>query len=361
MMATFAAPQTPFLALDMPAFERNIKRMADTIVVKGGKRWRPHVKAIKTPALVQRLIAAGARGITCAKLSEAEVMVAAGIDDVLIANQVVGADKVRLLAELNRRARVIVAVDSHAHLQPLAEAAAAAGTVIPVMIEVDVGLQRAGATPGAAVVEIARLIHARPQLEFVGVMAWEGHTTAIENPADKETQVRVSVESLLASARACIAAGIEVDTVSCGGTGTYQITSAIAGVTEIQAGGGVFGDVRYRDELHVDLECALTLQTTVVSRPTARRIVCDAGWKATGRYPTLPVALNTDGVQAIVLSAEHASIELEHASDRPQIGERLRFAVGYSDSTVFLHEVIYGMRDGVVEAGWPVAARGKLW
>jgi len=111
----------------------------------------------------------------------------------------------------------------------------------------------------------------------------------------------------------------------------------------------------------VNLECALTLQTTVISRPNARRIVCDAGWKATGRYPTLPVALDTEGVQAIVLSAEHASIELEHASERPQVGEFMRLAVGYSDSTVFLHDVIYGMRDGAIEQGWPVAGRGKLW
>lgn len=360
-MTRFATPQTPFLALEMPAFERNIKRMADTIVVNGGKRWRPHVKAIKTPALVHHLIAAGARGVTCAKLSEAEVMVEAGIDDVLIANQVVGSAKVKLLAELNRKARVIVAIDAQAHLQPLVEAAAAAGVVIPVMVEVDVGLRRAGVTPGAAVVELAQLIRERPQLELVGVMAWEGHTASIADPSEKETHVRAAVEFLLASARACVTAGIQVGTVSCGGTGTYEITSTIGEVTEIQAGGGVFGDVRYRDELHVNLECALTLQTTVVSRPNACRIICDAGWKATGRYPTLPVALDTEGVQAIVLSAEHASIELERASVRPQVGEFMRLAVGYSDSTVFLHDVIYGMRDGAIEQGWSVAGRGKLW
>ena len=150
MMATRDWPDAPFLALDLDAFERNVGHLADTIVVQGGKRWRPHTKAIRSPGIALRLQAAGAHGVTCATVWEAQTMVDAGIRDVLIASQVVAPSALRKLAELNHTARVIAAIDAPVHIDLLRSAAAAAGVVIPVVIEVDIGLQRAGVASGLA-------------------------------------------------------------------------------------------------------------------------------------------------------------------------------------------------------------------
>ncbi len=342
-------PETPFLALNLEAFERNVAQMAHTIVVQGGKRWRPHTKAIRSPAIAQRLLAAGASGVTCATVAEAETMVHAGIGDVLIANQVVGRDQLQRLAALNTTARVIAAIDAPAHVALLAGAAANANTVVPVVIEVDVGLNRAGVAPGHAAVALAQIVLAHSQLRYCGLMAWEGHTTRITDPVAKPAAIRAAVGLLTDTARHCKQAGIAVEIVSCGGTGTYPVTSTIDGVTEIQAGGGVFGDLRYRTEFHLPLVPALTLCATVISRPTARRIVCDAGWKYHGCHPTLSQPLRIPGLLSMAYAAEHLTLECGQDVAGFAVGERIELALGYADSTVFLHREVLAMRQGEIE------------
>jgi D-serine deaminase-like pyridoxal phosphate-dependent protein len=231
---------------------------------------------------------------------------------------------------------------------------------IPLLIEVDVGLQRAGVAPGEAVVELAKAIDAAPHLHFAGLMSWEGHTAPIKNQSEKERAVRDAVGMIVHSAALCKQAGLAVEIVSCGGTGTYPITSHIDGVTELQAGGGIFGDVRYRDEYGIQHDCALTIWTTVISRPRPNRIVCDAGWKAMARFPTLPEPVGLGLIEQIRMSAEHTTLDLKQPAIQPRVGDRLQFIVGYSDSTVFLHDSIYGTRNGSIEMEWPLLARGKL-
>ncbi len=350
-------PGAPFLALDLDAFERNVEQISDTVVIEGGKQWRPHSKALRSPAIAKRLMAAGAHGVTCATAWEAQTMVDAGIQNVLIASQIVAPSAVRKLAQMNRAARVIAAIDSPAHVALLDAAAQAAGTVIPVVIEVDIGLQRAGVAPGSAAVELARTVLAHPHLRFRGVMAWEGQTTRLTDPVEKEAAVRASVGLLTDTACQCVEAGIPVDIVSCGGTGTYPMTSRIAGVTELQAGGGVFGDLRYRTQFGMPLEQALTLVATVLSRPSARRIVTDAGWKYHGYHPIQSQPLRLPGKASLAFSAEHLTLDCDVDVTRSQVGERIEFAVGYADSTVFMHRQIFAMRNGVIEDVLPLPAR----
>ncbi len=350
-------PDAPFLALDLDAFERNAKHIADTIVVQGGKRWRPHTKALRSPAIARRLVAAGASGVTCATAWEAQTMVDAGIRDVLIASQVVAPSALRKLAVMNRTARVMASIDSPAHVALLADAARAAATVIPVVIEVDIGLHRAGTAPGAATVELARTVHGNPDLRFCGVMAWEGQTTRFTDPEEKQAAVRASVGLLTDTARQCVEAGLPVDIVSCGGTGTYLITSMIDGVTELQAGGGVFGDLRYRTQFHMPLEPALTLIATVLSRPSARRIITDAGWKYHGYHPMQSQPLRLPGRASLSFSAEHLTLDSDVDVDGFAVAERIEFALGYADSTVFLHRELVAMRNGVIEDVLPLPAR----
>ena len=351
---------TPALLVDLPKLERNIATMRRIIVTEVGIGWRPHTKAIKTPALARKLLDAGARGVTCAKLGEAEVLAAAGIRDILIANQIVGAEKMTRLAALRGRADPIVAVDSEVHVAALAEAGRQAGVPLRVVIEVNIAMNRAGVEPGEPAVALARRVSARAELQFAGLMGWEGGRLAsIADPAEKRRAIEAAVGRLTASADACRATGLPVDIVSCGGTGTYWITAAVPGVTEVQAGGGIFGDVHYRKDYGVEHEQALTILTTVASRPTPTRIVCDAGWKSMAVYPTPPAPLNLGDVRSLNVSAEHATIELAEAAASPRVGDRVEFVAGYCDSTLFLHDELYGIRDGRVEVAWSILGRGK--
>jgi D-serine deaminase-like pyridoxal phosphate-dependent protein len=350
---------TPILVVDLDRLERNIARMRRIIITEAGINWRPHTKGIKTTALAHKLLQAGAIGVTCAKLGEAEVMAAAGIRDILIANQVVGSAKIARLVHLLRHADIIVAVDCEDHVKALDAAAQAAGTPLRVVIEVNMGINRAGVEPGAPVVHLARGVAGCRGLRFAGIMGWEGQTAGIRDPEEKRRAIQAAVGGFTASADLCRAAGLPVEIVSCGGTGTYWITAKLAGVTEVQAGGGIFCDIHYRTDYGVEHEYALTILTTVISRPTPTRIICDAGWKSMGRHPNLPEPLGVGEVKSLTLSAEHATIELGTPRSLPRVGDRVEFVAGYSDSTVFLHDHLYGVRNDHLEVVWPILGRGK--
>ena len=355
---TKAALDTPALLVDLDALDANIARMAECFR-RHGVNWRPHTKGIKVPQIAQRLIDAGAIGITCAKLGEAEMMAAAGFTDILIANQIVGAPKLARLTGLRRRCDVVVAADSQDNVTALAQAAQAAGVVLRVVIEVNLGMNRAGVEPGEPCVALAKFIAAKPGLKFAGLMGWEGQTAPLD-AATKPAAVSKAVAEIVRSAKLCRAAGLPVDIVSCGGTGTYWVSAAQPGVTEIEAGGGVFCDVHYRAHFGVEHPYALTVLTTVTSRPTPMRIICDAGKKTMSSDAAVPVPLGLDRVRSVRLSAEHATIELDTPNAMLRVGDKLEWVVGYSDTTVHLHDEIYATRKGRVEAVWPIVGRGKL-
>jgi D-serine deaminase-like pyridoxal phosphate-dependent protein len=350
---------TPALLLDLDALDANIARIAQACR-DAGVSWRPHVKGIKVPEIAHRLIAAGAIGVTCAKLGEAEVMAEAGISDILIANQIVGPIKISRLMELRRRCDVIVAVDHVDNVSELASAARSAGVRLRVLIEVDIGIHRAGVLPGQPVLLLASQIAQSGSLEFSGVMGWEGHAAPMLDPKQKANAVSAAVSELSASAQLCRQAGLNAKIVSCGGTGTYWLSVTQAGVTEVQAGGGVFCDMHYRNNYGVPHPFALTLLTTVTSRPTPHRIVCDAGKKAMSGDAALPSPLGLGPTRLVRLSAEHITVELDQPSDLPRVGSRLEFVIGYSDTTVHLHNVMHVKRGNRIEYVWPVLGRGKL-
>jgi D-serine deaminase-like pyridoxal phosphate-dependent protein len=350
---------TPALIVDLDIMEANIRRIAETCRAHGVS-WRPHIKGQKVVEIARKELEAGAIGITCAKVGEAEVMAAAGIRNILIANQIVGRIKVARLVDLLDRAEVIVAVDSAENVAELAAAAAARGRVLGVVIEVNLGMNRAGVLPGVPVVALAAVIAASPGLRFAGLMGWESQAVTIADPARKVRVIEEAIAQLTASADACRAAGYPVEIVSCGGTGTFPTAILQRGVTEVQIGGGIFSDQRYRNGYHVDLPCALTILATVTSRPTPTRIVLDAGRKSMSSDAAMPEPVGLPAVRELRLSAEHATIELEAPSATPRIGERVEFLAGYGDTTVHLHEEIIAMRKGRLDAVWPVVARGKI-
>ncbi|TMH63127.1 MAG: DSD1 family PLP-dependent enzyme [Betaproteobacteria bacterium] len=339
--------------------EANIARIVAACRAHG-VGWRPHSKAHKTPEIAQKQIAAGAIGITCAKLGEAEVMAAAGIRDILIANQIVGAVKIGRLVELADHADPIVCVDNVDNLDELDAAFRRAGKRLRVAIEVNIGMNRAGIEPGAPTLAFAREIANRPSLRFVGVVGWESHATRIADANEKQRTIREAVAALVATGRACVDAGHTVEIVSCGGTGTFPYCIEQPGVTEVQVGGAIFSDMHYLTHYHVDFAPALTVLATVSSRPTPTRIVVDAGKKAMSGDAAMPQPRGVPPVETMKLSAEHATIELQQPSETPRVGERIQFIVGYSDTTVHLHDEIVGLRNGLIECVWQVAGRGKI-
>lgn len=351
---------TPGLCIDLDGMERNIQTMA-TLMRQKGVHWRPHQKCHKTPAIAWKQIAAGAIGVTCAKVSEAEVMAAAGIRDILIANMIVGAPKWERLASLCRHADPIVACDHFAQIQPLAEICQRIGVTCRVIIEVNIGLDRVGARPGRDTFDLARAISRLRGIEFAGIMGYEGHLLRIDDPAEKSRQIREALAVLVECAVKLRQDGLQCGIVSAGGTGSYQIAVECPGITELQAGGGIFADPFYQQGCHVEgLENALTVLATVVSRPTLDRAVLDSGRKTLNPDVQLPIVKIWPDAQVKRLSAEHCELTLGPQSQDLKIGDKVELIVGYADFTTVLHDNFYGFRGDRLEVVWPILGRGKL-
>ena len=288
-------------------------------------------------------------------------MAAAGILDILIANQIVGSEKIGRLVALCEIADPIVAVDNSVHISALAAASSHAARPLRLVVEVNIGMNRAGVEPGDEAVRLAAEISGHSGLHFEGLMAWESHAVLIADPREKEQSVRIALARLANTANLCRASGYPVSIVSCGGSGTFPFCIAQPGVTEVQVGGAIFSDMHYREHYHLDFPPALTLLTTVTSRPNSnsdhpRCWTQGVVSRHCHSAATPPSTVKCDER----FSAEHATLELAEPSETPRIGERVEFIVGYSDMTVFLHEELVGHRRGEVEAVWRVAARGRL-
>jgi D-serine deaminase-like pyridoxal phosphate-dependent protein len=353
---------TPALLLDLDRFERNSSKISDFLRAEGVD-WRPHSKAHKSPAIARRQMELGAIGITCAKVSEAEVMVDHGIPSILVANEQGRRAKFDRLAALNQRAEVITCADSPAHVGMAAAAGTAAGVEIPMLVDLNVGMERTGVPPGEAARDLARLIDKTPGVKFMGLMGYEGHLLTVWPLAEKERQAREQMGEMIETRRLIERDGLEVRIVSGGGSGTYMVTGLIEGMTEIQAGGACFMDRFYGEECHMEdeFEYAISIVSTITSRPVPTRGIMDAGFKTmsdgeSGR----PRVLDRPGVTLEYLSAEHGNVTLAPEAQDLAIGDRLEWIPGYSDTTTFLHNHFIGLRGDRVAAVIPLVGRGRL-
>jgi D-serine deaminase-like pyridoxal phosphate-dependent protein len=347
--------ETPALCLDLDAYRRNAARMADYIIGTHHLAWRPHMKGQKVPELARELTAAGALGVTCATIYEAEAMVGAGVTNILVANQIAGTRKLKRLAKLERRGTILTATDSVEHAQQLNDAALASRVVIPVLVEVDVGMGRSGVLPGDAAASLGLAIRELPGLRFLGVMAWEGHVLAYDGD-EKQAQIEKAMGQLADAAARCRAAGLSVEIVSASGSGTYRISAGLPGLTELQAGGGVFSDLSYQ-RWGLDHEFTLTVLTRVVSRPTPTRLIVDGGFKCMSVQHGSPRPIGLPPLKSMLLTAEHGIIELEVPDLSWRVGDLISFIPGYTDSTVCLHDEMCVTRNGVLEAVWAIPGR----
>ncbi len=350
---------TPALLIDLDLMQHNIDRMAGHLRDRR-VAWRPHAKAFKCPAIAHLLRRAGAIGVTVAKVSEAEVMVDGGIDDILIAHLVVGPSKVARLAALQHRADVKVTVDHLDHVGPLGRAACAAGVTIGVLVDIDVGLARTGVATAGAALELARHVSTTSGLRFDGLMGYEGHTLIIADPAEKRAAIAAAMAKLLQARDAVEAAGLKCRIISAGGSGSYQYTADIPGITELQAGGGIFACQYYTKVCQLTGHSpAITVLATVVSRPSPQRAILDIGQKSISQHQTPPILRDYPDCQVVRLSAEHAIIAVDPGNSLP-IGEKVHVIPGYSDFTFVLHDRVLGVRQGHVAAAWDLLGRGRL-
>ncbi len=354
---------TPALILDLDAFEANVRRLADA--VPGRVRVRAHAKTHKCPEIGKRQIAAGAVGLCCQKVSEAEAMVEGGIKDVLVSNEVVGAAKLERLAALARRAKLGVCVDNADNVRDLEAAMQRAGARIDVYIELEVGMRRCGVAPGEPALALARAIAASPSLRFTGLHAYHGRAQHIRS-VEERRKVISNAAAHVRSTRALLeGAGIACPLVTGAGSGTFMFEVELGAWDEIQPGSYIFMDSDYaRNEWAPPMprfEHSLFVLATVMSRPNPALAVVDAGLKASSVDSGMPGVWQRPGLAYTHASDEHGWVEIGQDAASPALGEKLLLVPGHCDPTVNMHDWYVCVRKGVVEALWPITARGALY
>jgi len=360
---------TPALVVDLDRFDANIGRLMQAVAGRN-VRVRPHAKSHKCVEIARRQVAAGAVGICVQKTSEAEPFLAAGIGDVLVTNEVVGARKLANLAALAARfptACIGVCVDDASAVEALGRACAAAATRVDVYVELDVGHDRAGvADPGAAVA-LAHAVAAQPSLRLRGLQAYFGSAQHRRGADDRRRAIESAAALARAARDALRAAGLPCDAVTGAGTGTFLHEAASGVYSEIQPGSYVLMDADYaKNELDPhwpQFDQSLFILTTVMSRrhdASGDRATLDAGLKAfsTDSGPAQPAFA---GWSVRGVSDEHTVLDRSGEGPALRLGDKVRLIPGHIDPTVNLHDWIVALRGDRVEAVWPVDARGTVY
>lgn len=358
---------TPALLIDLDAMERNLAKMA-SFFAGCTATLRPHVKLHRaTPILAHKQLLAGGKGVTCAKLGEAEVLVAAGIsDDILIANQIVGERKIRRLVHLAKHANLMVAVDNPRNVQALSDAAHANGVHLRVLVEVDIGHHRCGVPPFEPALNLAQQVAHSAGLRFMGLMGYDGQNTLRAQPEEREQQSRAA-NMLLAETRHYLeTAGLPVSIVSASGTFTYRYVAALPGITEVQAGTYLLMDTTFQEKGVEEFECALTVLGTITSRthrPGSEHLaIIDVGRKTMETGWGLPKVKYPLGATVPSMSQEHGRLLLARAESvggALDIGDQVELWVSDASNTINLFDKFYAMRNSRVEAVWDIPGRGK--
>lgn len=355
---------TPALLLDLDAFEFNLKTMADHCR-QSGCGFRPHAKTHKCVEVGKRQVASGALAVSTATVPEAEAMVAGGIHGVLLTSPIVDPGKIARMVNLVRDGgEVMLSIGHPRQAELLARAAEAAHVKVDVLVDVDVGDRRSGILPGMPAKDLAVQMAKSGNLRVRGVQAYSGmssHTVGFE----KRQQVsRQAMTKAVETRDLLTKAGLDAPIVSGGSTGTYNIDTAIPGVTELQVGSYVFMDVDYRriggksGAVYTDFKPSLTVLTTVVSATHSDRVSLDAGTKAFATdVPYKPEARDRPGVVYARAGDEFGSLTAEGGGKLPRLGDRLEFIVPHCDPTVNLYDRLYAVRGDRVEAVWPISAR----
>ncbi|MGA2631580.1 MAG: alanine racemase [Terriglobia bacterium] len=345
---------TPALIMDLDVARRNIQFMMQRLSTMKAKL-RPHVKCQKSPELARLQVQAGAIGVCTATVWEAMVMSSAGIEDVMIANQVGGKEKIAALAKAAKQGRLTVAIDNPRNAEDLSNAVQAAGSKLDVVIEVDIGMGRGGVRSPEEAVTLAQHVAKLPALRFRGVQGYEGHCMLEPDRSVRIQKAQAAMDYLGTAVDRLAAAGFECEVVSAGGTGTYDITGNNPRVTEIQAGSYVFMD-NFHGNLVPGFSRALTVLGTVVIQH-GKTIVLDSGRKSVGIDFVLPTMIDYPFYQARYFAEEHALFDVDDRC-RLKLGDTMELIPGYAPTTVNLYDAYHVVEKDVVVDIWPIFPRG---
>ena len=356
--------QTPALILDLDRFEANLDRMQEYLDSKG-IALRAHTKMHKCPLIAREQVRRGALGVCAAKVSEAEVMLAAGLGDVLITSPIVTPDKLRrFIAARQRHAGLKLVLDNEAAATQLAALAAAEGLVVDVFIDLDPGMGRTGVAPGEPALALARHILEADSLNFLGLQMYAGNCMHIDGFEARRSKYTHIMQRGVLTRALFEEAGIPTPVVSGGGTGTYNIEPALGFITELQAGSYPFMDIEYREiggegsGVFADFDVSLFVLVTAISQPQSRLITVDGGFKSFASDKMPPQFRDLEGVVYHWGGDEHGIIQLDNPSRAMQPGDKLAMLTPHCDPTVNLHDFYFPYRDGVVSEIWPITARG---
>lgn len=356
---------TPALVVSEDILHRNIAGMA-AFGAGVGVSLRPHIKTHKTVEIARLQVAAGAIGVTCAKVGEAEVMVdEAGVEDVLLAYPTIGEPKYRRLVALMERARIVVATDSLEAVRMMSAAMTRYDRTLDVMLEVNTGQHRSGVTVGPEAVAMALEVARLPNLHLVGIMTHEGHANSA--PPDTIEGIAIAAgEAMVETAEEIRSHGIDLPTVSVGSTPAAFFTPTVDGVTEMRPGTYVFNDVSaFRYGRFGVEDCAARFVATVVSRPAPERAVLDTGAKSLAMDPSRAhpghgYIVGHPDVTIVKLSEEHGVCEIPDGEAGFAVGDRVEVIPNHVCPTVNLMDELLIARDGQIVDAWKVAARGKV-
>jgi len=357
---------TPSLLIDLDVLNRNIEGMS-VVARDANVRLRPHTKTHKSPEIARMQLDAGATGITVAKLGEAEVMVEAGLDDLLIAYPIVGERKLERLGAVLERAQVRVGLDAVEVAEGIGRIGKELGRDVPVLVEVDTGLRRMGREPGQPSVRLALDVAGVPGVEVIGLSTHAGHAYRAADPAELRRIAEREALDVIATAEACEREGLRIREISVGSTPTARVAAGVEGVTEIRPGTYVFNDVQQmRLGVATEEGCAARILTTVVARPTAERFLIDAGTKSFsgdgGDGPPFPgrgVVAGRPDLVIDFMNEEHGVGHIVGDADL-RIGDRLEVIPLHVCSAVNLFDVAYGVSGGAIDHEIAIAARGKV-
>jgi D-serine deaminase-like pyridoxal phosphate-dependent protein len=354
---------TPALIVELDAFERNLKRLADFARAQG-VRLRPHAKTHKCPTVALKQIALGAVGQCCQKVGEAEVLVRSGIKDVLVSNQVVALPKLRRLAALAKDATVALCFDAPGPIEAASRIAQEFGVELGALVEVDVGAGRCGVPPGQPARELARLIAGSPGLKFRGLQAYQGASQHLALYAERQQAIANATKAVKDTLAALNEDGIACELVTGAGTGTYMFEGTSGVWNELQCGSYAFMDTDYArigsktSDRYTDFDHSLFVLASVMSVPRPEHAIVDAGLKAMSAEKGPPWVHGLDDVECIGVSDEHGKLKLGPKARKLAHGDKVWLIPGHCDPTINLHDWYVGVRNGRVEQLWPIAARG---
>jgi D-serine deaminase-like pyridoxal phosphate-dependent protein len=361
--APVAEVETPALIIDLAALDRNIVKMAE-FAKAAGVRVRPHAKTHKSPAIALRQIAHGAVGQCVQKVGEAEALVRGGIRDVLVSNQVVGERKLRRLAALGRDATIALCFDAPEQVDAASRAAREFGVELGGLVEIEVGMERCGVPPGRAAALLVRRIAQAPNLKFRGLQAYHGRAQHMQSYQQRAQAIAYAIDAVRETLAALATENLDCEIIGGAGTGTFAIEAASGVYNELQVGSYVFMDTEYASisaregGRYNEFEHSLFVLASVISVPAADRAIVDAGLKSYSAEKGPPWVHGRPGIELTGVSDEHGKLKLAPDAEPLSIGEKLWLIPGHCDPTVNLHDWYVGIRNGRVEALWPISARG---